>query len=254
MNLKLEMIHVNLIDVDERVQNKVDMNRVKKIDKLFNIHAFGALSVSKRGSRYHCTDGFHRLEVAKKRGFEKVPCVVSENLTLEEEGWAYLIPKESQKKPRALDNFRVRLNIGDEDAKIIENIIKSCGSYINFNGSGSTKGIRAIGACESVYKTHGANSLKKTLEVLFDTWGSENAYSTAINGMARFLTLYYHDENFSFNELKNKLKRVDLDQIRREVTSESKNFGTSANISFAKIIARYYNKGKSSRKLSDKFN
>ena len=252
MNFKMEMIDVDLIDVDERVQNKLNMNRVKKYHKNFNINAFAVLNVSKRGSRYHCTDGAHRLALAKMLGWQKVPCLILENLTLKEEGQAYIDPNINRKKPSALENFRIMLNIDDKDALMINDIIKSCGTTINFNDSSSSNGIRAIGACVEVYNTYGANELKQSLEIIINTWGSENAYASAIKGMAKFLNAYYHEENFSMADFKKKLKRVDIDSIRREVTSESRNFGIGVNLSFARIMVRHYNKGKSSRKLTDK--
>ena len=63
----LDWIDKGLIEVDPAYQRQLDEARVEKLLTWFTWASFGAIVVAPAADgRYHCTDGQHRLEAAKR--------------------------------------------------------------------------------------------------------------------------------------------------------------------------------------------
>jgi hypothetical protein len=188
--VKQTMLPVDQIMVDDRYQHSVNEKWVGTIVRDFDPHLFVPINVAKRDDgTYYAVDGHQRLRAAKVMGLKKIPCVLHDGITVQDEARVFVGLHMQRRNPAPVERFKARVFQGDKIAVAVQGVITECGFTVGKNGDGA---IKAITAAEKAYRELGAEVLREALQVLSDAWYGEKDATLApmISGMARFIAQY----------------------------------------------------------------
>jgi len=125
----LEWIEVDRLVVDHAYQRHIrNEKKVLRLCANFSWVAFGCCIVGRRpdGSLVVIT-GQHRVEAAKRRGIEKVPCHVHNlsDVRLEAEG--FLIEAQEKQPLQSVEKFKTLVLMGDSAAVMVSEMLAAAG-------------------------------------------------------------------------------------------------------------------------------
>lgn len=197
---------------DPNYQRPVDMDRVRGMASNFNPDAIGSIIVSKRTSgdkanQYAVLDGFHRVSLMKLFGWDdqKMPAVVYEGLSLEEEAELFIVLNKERTKPKPLHLFNALVSSGDQDATALAQVLINLG--LSFNSYDNRKGaVWAIDTIQRVHKACGLATVRRALTVQTQAWGNS---TEALNGevfKGLSLLMYVYGSKVDLGNLVTKLK------------------------------------------------
>lgn len=178
-------------------QRPCDDKWAQKIADNFDADLFGVVSVSMpNGSGvYHVIDGQHRV-AAMKLLFgenEKVPCNVFDAAEPARAAHIFNQINTSRRRPGRIDIFRVRVTAGEEVEVAVDKIIRSLGYKVGYNKIDGN--ISAVEALTYVYKIHGSDVLRYSLNLIKSTWGlsADAMIAPIIRGYAAFIAEHGKD-------------------------------------------------------------
>lgn len=232
-------LKVESLNIDERVQRDLSKSKVDRILKNFDERAIGFLLISQRDNDFYVIDGQHRLMALKKMGIKYVDCKVYTGLSVEEEGNLFLQCNNTRNTPSAGQNFKVKVNSGDEDAIKIKKIIEFYGLKINYKG-GKREGVRAIAECEKIYRMYGAEMLSETISTIIKIWDKEYVDSLNLKGMPKFLDMF--GDKIDKERFIKKMGELTKEKLRREVLGVMELTNKGHAISYCKVALDRYNK------------
>lgn len=163
---------VSTLIVDPRVQRPLDKRRVTKIAQALNFDALGVITVSRRDNSDHAIiDGQHRVEALREAGHgsSSVTCRVFKGLTLPEEAGMFRLLNNTA-KPQYIDQFRVRVIEGDENAATLARMITRHGWQIAMQTGGGT--FAAVAALERIYNLDDI-AAEKAIVTVTRAWGHD---------------------------------------------------------------------------------
>lgn len=147
------------------------------------------ISVSYRDGWFWVTDGWHRVEGAKKAGITDLPCRICVGKSLSDEATQYRKQNNApRKKMSAFDDFKAALVQRGEDAdSVVFEILRVCESLPQrvLCKPGNEEGAARLSALKSAYqicKKNGSDALYWVLKVIQDSgWhSSPGAYNQTI--------------------------------------------------------------------------
>jgi len=168
----LDWLDKDVIDIDRTYQRELDEPRVQRILDWFDWRNFGALVVAPDGDgRYHCIDGQHRLEAAKRHPkVTVVPAVVIQQAETVQEAETFVAVNKDRKNVTPLQLYWAELAANDPEAVTVSQVCARAEiSIVRSPGGGTwTKpgDTVAIGAIKSLVARRGAMRSRQMLEVL----------------------------------------------------------------------------------------
>lgn len=183
---KFALLPVSLLHIDQTYQRELDKAHVSEMSKNWDPDFCDDLVVSFRdgddGFGFFVLDGQHRLEVARLKGINMLPCVIYEGMSVEDEAKKFGEQDCRRKKLNNFDQFKCRAVWRHEDTIIVKRV---CDEY-NVSYSKSNKSTKpllsAINAAILSCRKHGEEGVRW----IFDTiqklgWHNDcNAYSRAV--------------------------------------------------------------------------
>lgn len=189
---------VKELSIDHAVQRTgLDMRKVENIVTEFNKDALGRITVSKRKlGDLVVLDGWHRVEAVRRLTDNDgtIPARVFEGLTLAEEAGIFL-KLNATNAPKYMDNFRVRVTRGDEEAVAVNSILDQFGWKVAAaGGPGSLTAIATVERIQKLSKKVEADPDLVHMVILIATrsWGHDQhgVAGPIMEGLARFLAEY----------------------------------------------------------------
>jgi hypothetical protein len=198
-------IAVSDLELDRRVQRQgLNMNKVKRMVKKYNLGALGVLTVSYRADRsYVVIDGQHRVEATRiftsNTGILK--CHVfgldGDHLTLAEEAQMFLDLNDTTKPPN-IDKFMVRQNTDGPDGDNAKDLAQIVGVYgFKISRVVANGNINAVTVMEKLYELSqklGAepNLVQATMIVVSRSWGNDRygLQGAILEGIGRMFAEY----------------------------------------------------------------
>ena len=146
---KFAMIPKRELTVDNSYQRPQSVRRARDIAAAFDWRAFGTLLVSrrkvKRKTINYVIDGGHRLLAGLLRpDVGRVPCLVFEGLTQDEEAEIFVAANTKQKKPSPSDIFLARVSANDPTAQGLLQIFRAHGLEVKPTGEWLDTGIKLL--------------------------------------------------------------------------------------------------------------
>lgn len=249
-NFEYKWIPVRQLNVDDLYQRRVADARIKNIVKHWNPDLVNPPKVSLRsdGSMF-IFDGQHTAIAYKihEGDDSQILCKVYRGLTRQEEAELFLLQEGPDKRPISVnDRLRAMYNFNDEQVRSMVKAAELAGVRVDFGTAQAINRVTAISTLFKVYKRLTREQYIDMLIVLREAWsGNPEGFSRELLvGMADFFKAYYGQ--FKLKDLIKSLSRVTPIQIIRE----GKGMGTSGS-TYARIILRYYNSGRSTNRLKD---
>lgn len=178
-------------------QRPCDDKWAERIAQDFDPDLLGVISVSQPNASglYHVIDGQHRVAAIKALfgENEKVPCNVFDATEPARAAQLFNRINTARRKPQRLDIFRVRVTAGEEIEVAVDKIIRSLGYRAGWKNSEGM--IAAVDALTMVYRKHGADVLRYSLNLIKATWGlsPDAVIGPIIKGYAAFVAEYGMD-------------------------------------------------------------
>jgi hypothetical protein len=242
---ELAWIKVADLRIDPRYQRPLDVKRVRRMAKDFDVDAFGVLLVSRRADQsLWLIDGQHRQSLMFEIGYgdQTVACLVYDGLTFEQEARVFRLAN-SGSRPNALALFKAALAEGDPEANDIDRTIRRVGLQVGSGGNQRT--IQAIAAVRRVYREGGGLILERVLRHIVEAWGSNssNFQADIILGLA-LLEKRYAKLSVDRERLRQQLATVT--PVNLLATGRARKDSGSGNIWADEIpdqVVKLYNKG-----------
>jgi hypothetical protein len=252
INYEFEIISIDIIEIDIEYQRIVSEIKVRNIIKNFDINAFGTLLVNIRDDgKYYLIDGQHRLCVAMRLNIEKVPCIVTNGLTQEEEANLFVQLNTNRYQAKSTDKMKARIISNDKKAIEMSDILQEYGLKFNLLNGGSErmrkKGyINNISCIEKIYNQKGEKYLRLVLDIISKTWKFDNGEfdpsaltADTILGLYTFLNKCY--EQLNKNILMSKLKNVPANRLIKQQNINEASYGKGKSVNFARALLTVYN-------------
>jgi hypothetical protein len=243
------MIYVDPRDVIVEVsyQRAMDQRRVNRIADGFDFALFGVPLVSRRNGKVYCVDGQHRLAAAIKKGINKVPVQIVEDLSVRDEAYVWGAVNNYRKLHSSLEAFKGALVSGSDVHVQIDEIVTGLGLRMNRNSAEDAIG--AAGMLLQVERRGGVPLVRDTLTLIKNVWyGYPMAWDKRfISGVAVFLHTY--ERIIDWDDLVTALRKGVVDngtphQILNKSDEHSSGLvGTAARtVACAYVLKSIYNK------------
>lgn len=182
-SLKLEMITVSSLTVDERYQRRVSdgsRKRIKKIISEFSWARFGAIIVARNDGVLSVVDGQHRVIAARALGIESVPAVICEAGLLDQ-ARDFVGINSLRTGVASIDKFRARIAAKDPLAcKVAETLdALEISTDVPAGAALSIRQTRAVTVLERIAKHENQGLLYNTLELMLEAQPSNANLLTA---------------------------------------------------------------------------
>lgn len=127
---QLMLLSKHELYVDESYQRSANDAKILALARDWSWVACGALIVARRDGRLFVVDGQHRLLAARRRDdIKEMPCIVFATNDIHAEAKGFLQANTLRKPITSLDKFRALIITGDENAKLVDELIRSAGRY-----------------------------------------------------------------------------------------------------------------------------
>lgn len=192
-NLPLEDLEIGAY------QKNLDMKRVEKIVKKFDINRMRPIDVSLRDGMYFVFDGQHRANAYYLMGYTHIPAIVHTGLTYEDE--AYLFARQQDEVGSVTLNHKWNALVEARDPEVME-ISKICKEYgftiLAKNNKGNN--IKCIKTLIDMYHKFDVPTFRTILSSIAKAWDymDHSVDVPILGGIARLVATY---SNFNYNRL-----------------------------------------------------
>jgi len=254
-NVTREVKKLNTKDlaVDELYQREVDPKKIGRMVKNYDPCLVNFIKVSFRDGKYYIFDGRHTsvLEKTVRGKGQDVPvaCLVFKGLTRLDE-MELFIAQNGEATPVSVNSkLKALYNFGDPDVTGMVGAAQCAGVRVDFTKGQAMNKVTAISTLLKLYMKMPRAEYIDMLSTIREAWqGIPDSFCREIlGGMERFYSAY--SGKFNPKDLAKSLSKVAPVQIVRE----GKSIGAAATTatSYARIILRTYNSGRTTKRLPD---
>lgn len=245
----IDWVDKTMIDIDPAYQRGLDNARVDKILRGFEWASFGAIVVAPAADgRYHCTDGQHRLEAAKRHPMlTVVPAIIVQVIGVKAEAANFIALNRDRKNITALDRYWAELAAEGDEAMTVDQVTKRAGVTIQrYPSLGYDCGQTiAIAAIRAVVDGRGAMRARAILQVL-----AQCELAPIKGEHVRAAELLMTDDEFR-NEVDPEALSEAMRGRDEEFSIEAKAFAKTHRMSTAKALASvWFRKTRKKRKAA----
>lgn len=199
-----ELVNLDIKDLAvAKYQKELNISRVEKIIKKFDINRMRPIDVSYRPTpdgEYWVFDGQHRASAYMIMGYTKIPAIVHYGLTYEDEAYLFARQQEEVGSVNSNHKWNALREAGDPETMTI---IKLCNEFgftvLEPNNKGNN--IKCVKSLRDFYKEFGPEKLRTMLMCVRNAWNyMEHSVDVPIlGGIARLVRTY--SDRFDYNRL-----------------------------------------------------
>ena len=212
-----ELVKLNLKDLSiAPYQKELNIPRIEKIVKKFDINRMRPIDVSYRDGEYFVFDGQHRANAYLIMGYTEIPAIVHYGLTYEDE--AYLFARQQEEVGSVNCNHKWNALTEAKDPEVMD-ITKLCKTWgftiLAKNNKGNN--IKCVKTLRDLYTEFGDQKLGTILKCIKEAWGymDHSTDVAIIGGIARLVRLY--PDKFDYNRLTKVLSTTTPKLILRDM-------------------------------------
>lgn len=250
-----KQLNTKEILVDEAYQRDVDPKKIAKMAKDYDPCLVNFVKVSFRDGKYYAFDGRHTTVLEKTvRGNGKdvnVACLVYTGLTRLDEMELFLQQNgDHATPPNVTSKYRALYNFGDDDIHGMVDGAYAAGVLVDFKPNQAQNKVVALSALFRNYMKLEREKYVEMLMILRQSWGGipDSFRAEMLNAMSRFVDVYYgrYKPRDLIRSLNNKVLPI-------QIIREGKSIGAAALTAntYARIILRIYNNGRTTHRLPD---
>lgn len=254
VTFEYKVLNTKDIKVDYLYQREVDLKRVGKIVKDYDVCIANIPKVSYRDGKYWCFDGQHTISAEKMvHGKGKdidIICKVFHGLSRLDEMELFITQNGESESVSANDRLKALYNFGDEDVNGMVQAATLAGVRVDFAKGKAVNKVTNLNTLMRIYLNHKDNvsRLTEILSIVRQAWhGDPDSFNKSILlGLDKFYERY--NGQFKPCDLVSVLNKTSFDAI----VANSKSLTTFKNTAdrVAAVILRCYNNQKR-KKLPD---
>lgn len=236
------------LKIDPLYQRNLDERRVARMAKAYNPNLVNPPKVSFRDGRYWVFDGQHTIALWKMvKGDKPIECRVFFGMTWVDEMELFIEQNGIDADPTTNDKLRASFNGGDPDVKDMVAAADEAGVLVDFKNSRVPGRCVATSTLFKTYKVMNRDDFVDMLRMIRQAWpdDEDGLSNQIICGLRRFYMTY--KGQFRRNDLLKVLKGYTPSAIIRE----GKGAIGAKDLVHARVILRFYNKGRTSKRLED---
>lgn len=236
----LDQVMAGDIIIDHERQRELVPPLLTHLRRNWDTMALGVIYLSKRGDRYHCMDGQHRVVVATELDNTTIfNALVFENLTPQRESELFIKFNEGRRSVSPYHKWVQHLGFEDPEYVEVEKIIHS--HNLEAGQAASANRIACLGKLMSLRRKYDITAIDVTLAVLDAAWArtGESWRSTLVGAVCR---LVYMNKQVDLEHLTEVLRGNEprtWDDMRTGGSS-----GEDGDMQIAEQIAARYNRQK----------
>jgi hypothetical protein len=264
-NMNVRALDINVIKIG-KYQKKLNKARATAIADNYDSHRMRPIDVSYRGGEFYCFDGQTRIAAYKLMGYTRIPSIIHEGLTYEDE--AYLFAKQQDNVGSVLSSHKWNALVEAEDPATMKTLEIAQKNGFKVSGTvSSSKCIAAVKTLQDIVMGSGFEGLDDVLHIIGSAWNDKEVYSkvknlpiaptnvSMIEGVYIFMKEYKDCKGFNTDRLIAVLSATKPSAIFSRA-NDSRKGSTSRRV--AASILEIYNHGlrtgSSGNRLPDKFN
>lgn len=253
---EVERIRVGDLSTDPTYQRDLDDRRIQRMARDFRDDEVGVIEVSRRNDGTNIVlDGQHRVYAAvEAKGVDyEVLCHVRLGMSQAEEASLFSRLNKNRKKLSGYDLWKARRVAGDPTVLELDRILAQYDLRAVSNATKDNKGFSALRQLEIVYRIHGSNITRKTLHILTEAYGANeaNTWGQLIESVGRILRFY--GNQVDNNRMIMKLMETTPQAIRMKAAALRDIQSANARVLITSIIINQYNKNlkRGEKRLAD---
>lgn len=241
------LINKTDLAIDLRYQREANSrDRILNIAREFSWPAFGTVIVSMRPDGFFVIDGGHRVRASELRDdIVRVPCMVYEFETAEDEALAFVVLNSTSKNVSPYHKFKAKLFAGDPLAVRVQKLmIDKNYEFVPYAKSGRTT---SAVAAMMLAAAKDMTAFSVALDLLVEIADGDPLPASVFRGLFYLIT---HDcEAIATNTFRKKLIYEGIDKLSREIYRNKHLHEAGGVLIEAKTILNIVNKGRRTNKL-----
>ncbi|MBJ6722409.1 ParB N-terminal domain-containing protein [Bacillus sp. PR5] len=247
---RLDYVPVAQIYTDHNYQRELDERRVQKLVRAFAWTKFGAISLIESGlEKFAVVDGQHRLEAARRLGFERVPSSITNAGQFKTEAEIFLALNRDRKNVTPIERYWAGLAAEDPETVRAKKVLDACGCEVS-----PTMGVKkpnytaAITALMRSISYYGEKATREAIEIIRESWPEDaNALrGVIIMGLAAVIN---NNAGYKRERMQKVLAASNIDTMITGAEAIRKLSKGSASSALSKAIIEIYNHGYSGARI-----
>ncbi|RUQ67060.1 hypothetical protein ELZ18_16015 [Brucella abortus] len=247
---RLDYIPVAQIYTDHNYQRELDERRVQKLVKGFAWTKFGAISLIENGpDKFAVVDGQHRLEAARRLGFDSVPSSITNAGQFKTEAEIFLALNRDRKNVTPIERYWAGLAAEDPETVRAKKVLDACGCEVSpAIGVKKPNYTNAITALMRSISYYGEKATREAIEIIRTAWPDDvNALrGVIIMGLAAVIS---NNADYKRERMQKVLAASNIDTMITGAEAIRKLSKGSASSALSKAIIEIYNHGYSGARI-----
>lgn len=238
---KLDWIDKSKLDVDHTYQRSYNLLKSREMASAWSWISCAAIVVAKRPSgELVVVDGQHRVLASLKRSdIRKLPCVIFEIDSIEDEAKGFSNINKCRKPMSSLNVFKADLVARDPEAMRLSEILEKNKVHLVGSSTKSPMALKSVAWCRKMIRENEA-SFERTIEFISELCKNDPIYEIVLSGLC------YLDRNLTVDldnaRLRKCLLSLGPDLLKKAATREASLYGGGASKIWAIGIIKETNK------------
>jgi hypothetical protein len=191
---RLAWVPIEKMRVSPSAQRELNQARVDHIAANFDLEQIGTPVVNEREGHFWIIDGQHRVEALKQIGWgdQQVQCWRYSGLSMAEEAEKFLKLNDVLPVP-VMPKYRIAVQAGREIETDIDRIVRAAGLRVTKDKVPGA--VPAVGTLRRIYTRSGPVTLRRTLQMVRDSYGDPGMQSAVLDGIGLLCQRYNGELN-----------------------------------------------------------
>jgi hypothetical protein len=260
-NMTVRALDLAVIKIG-KYQKKLNKARAASIAAKYDSHRMRPIDVSFRNGEFYCFDGQTRMEAYKILGYTRIPAIIHEGLSYEDE--ALLFAKQQDDVGTVLSSHKWNALVEAEDPATMKTLKVAEKNGFKVSGSvSSATTIAAVKTLQDIVIESGFDGLDDVLSVISGAWNCKDVYNkkkilpiaptnvNIVEGVKIFYNTYKGSKVFSKDRLISVLALTTPTNVFISANNSRK--GSTSRRVAAAMLELYNHSLRTSNRLADKF-
>lgn len=238
---RMQMIDKHELIVDRTYQRDLKDHASRDMASDWSWYACGVIVVAERDGKHYVVDGQHRVCAAMRRSdIRSLPCIVFQSTGVEQEADAFLVIQTKRKPVTAVEKFRARVAIGDQDALLVEDLVREANRTMDRTPKPTT--VHCAGVLLSLVSRN-AEELNRVWPLVVKLFEGKCMSQEVIRALVYIEARMPEGTSITGEPWRSRLLRVGVENLQMAARRSAAMHGTASDKTWAIGIMDAINKG-----------
>lgn len=238
---RMQMIDKHELIVDRTYQRDLKDHASRDMASDWSWYACGVIVVAERDGKLYVVDGQHRVCAAMRRSdIRSLPCMVFQSTGVEQEASAFLVIQTKRKPVTAVEKFRARVAIGDQDALLVEDLVREANRTMDRTPKPTT--VHCAGVLLSLVSRN-AEELNRVWPLVIKLFEGQSMGADIIRALVYIESRMPEGTSITQEPWRSRLLRIGAEDLQRFARRSAASHGTGTDRTWAIGIMDAINKG-----------